>query len=88
MHRIVLCLTTEERRELEHIRDRHKKPYMRERASALLQIADGRSALSVARDGVLKNRDPDTVYDWVHRYQLSGCDGLVQRARRSRSFSP
>ena len=88
MYRIVLVLAAEERKELEQIRDRHRKPYMRERASALLQVADGKTPLSVAKNGLLKHRDPDTVYGWVHRYQELGCGGLVQRSRRSRSFPP
>jgi hypothetical protein len=85
---IVLHLDPVERSTLEEMRDRHPKPYLRERASAVLQVADGKSALQVAQNGLLRRRDPDTVYSWIHRYVLWGYTGLLQKPRRSRSFSP
>ena len=45
---------------------RHPKPYMREKASALLQIARGKSATEVAEQGLLVKRDKQTVCIWVH----------------------
>lgn len=44
-----LVLTPAPRQELLHLRDTDPIPYMRERAAALLQIADGHSAPQVAR---------------------------------------
>ena len=41
-------LTEEEKAELISIRDSHEKPYMREKASALLKIAEGESPHAVA----------------------------------------
>lgn len=83
-------LTVEQRRELETIRDNHELPYLRERATALLKIADGQSGRQVALHGLLKERDPDTVYSWVHRYQEEGTTGLGIRPGRGRkaAFSP
>ncbi len=73
-------LSWEQRRELEHGRDHDRRPYVRERCAALLKIADGHSAHAVARHGLLKARDPDTVYAWLAHYQAQGWDGLVGHA--------
>lgn len=51
-----LNLTAQERQTLEQLRDHHVKPYLRERASALLRIIDGQAASAVARQGVRKPR--------------------------------
>lgn len=77
-------LTTAEREELEGVRDTHEKAYMRERAAAILKIADGMSGLQVGQAGLLKPRDPDTIYRWVHRYQAEGIVGLEIRSGRGR----
>lgn len=82
--------TDTQRKELERIRDTHEKPYMREKASALLQIADGRSPHAVALHGLLKPRDPDAVYRWLNRYEAEGAKGLLVKDGRGRkpAFSP
>lgn len=77
-------LTAAEREELETVRDTHCKAYMRERAAAILKIADGMSGLQVSQEGLLKARDPDTIYRWVHRYQQEGMAGLKIRSGRGR----
>ena len=64
---LVLELTPEQEQELEHMRDTHALPYVRERAAALLKIHGGRSGRDVALHGLLKPRLPDTVYDWFKR---------------------
>ena len=79
-----LELTSEQKRELEAVRDRHRDAYMRERAAALLKIAAGCSPHQVARHGLLKPRDPDTVYAWYHRYVAEGIAGLRIRPGRGR----
>jgi hypothetical protein len=48
------------------------RPYVRERCAALLKIADGQSPHAVARHGLLKPRDPDTVYEWLNWYEQLG----------------
>lgn len=83
-----LTLDENQRSELERVLRRDSRPYMRERASALLQIADGRSAHWVARQGLLRGREPDTVYRWLDAYEERGIEGLVQLPRRKRAFSP
>ncbi len=77
-------LTAEQRQELEEVRDKHPKPYMRERATAILKIADGMSGLQVSREGLYKQRHPDTVYRWVKRYLAEGVKGLEIRKGRGR----
>lgn len=87
---IQLVLTEPERQTLEAARDHHPKAYMRERAAALLKIADGMPAAQVARQGLLKRREPDTVYRWVQRWRTLGIAGLRVQAGRGRkaAFSP
>jgi hypothetical protein len=75
---------------LVEMRDHHPKAYLRERASALLKIADGASLIQVARQGLLKARHPDRVREWLDRYQREGLAGLYIRPGRGRKpvFSP
>ena len=56
---LTLDLSDDDRRQLENARDHHGKPYVRERATALLKIADGQSGRKVALEGLLKKRKPD-----------------------------
>ena len=65
MPRRQLALSETERQELVHLRDHARQPYVRERAAALLKIAEGMPAARVARQGLLRPRDPDTVYTWL-----------------------
>ena len=88
--RIVLDLSDSERQELAAMRDHHAKPYMRERAAGLLKVASGQSARQVALAGLLRRRDPDTLYQWLSRYRAQGISGLYLRPGRGRklAFSP
>ena len=87
---LVLILTPEQRADLEWARDHHPLPYVRERAAALLKIADEQSGRQVALHGLLKKRYPDTVYDWVKRFKAEGMPGLLVKPGRGRkpAFSP
>lgn len=69
---------------LHEMRDHHPKPYLRERAAALLKIARGYSASWVARQGLLKRRDYRTVIAWLDAYQSEGLGGLYIKAGRGR----
>jgi hypothetical protein len=75
-HRRKLKLSEEEKKELSELRDQTKQEYVRERCAALLKIAAGRSAHWVALHGLLKRRDPDTVYKWLDIYEAEGLAGL------------
>lgn len=83
-------LNQTERNELEQLRDHGEKAYIRERAAAILKVADGMSASQVARDGLLKQRKYQTVCEWVTRYRQEGIAGLYIKAGRGRkaAFSP
>lgn len=88
--RRILELSPAARQELETMRDHDPKPYRRQRAAALLKIADGASAHWVAQHGLLKAVDVDAVYRWLDRYQAEGIAGLAMRPGRGRkaAFSP
>ena len=79
-----------EKIELEAIRDQHEKPYMREKAGAILKIVAGQSPHAVALGGLLKQRDPDAIYGWLDRYEAEGVAGLLVKEGRGRkpAFSP
>ena len=77
MARRTLTLTLEQRQELLHHRDHDPRPNVRERCAALLKIAAGSSPHAVAQQGLLKPRDPDTLYNWLTLYQQQGLAGLL-----------
>ena len=83
-------LTEAEKSELANIRDHHEKPYLREKAAALLKVAAGASPHQVALTGLLKPRSPDALYRWLDRYEAEGVEGLVVQDGRGRkpAFSP
>jgi hypothetical protein len=83
-----LHLTEAERITLEQARDHHSKPYIRERAAALLRIGSGEAPYQVALTGVLKPRAPDTVYAWLNDYEQAGLGALYHSPRRKRDFPP
>jgi hypothetical protein len=73
-----LWLTQEQRVELERHRDHDRRPYVRERSAALMKIADGMSPHAVAQSGLLRKRDPDTVYGWLNAYEGAGVAGVIE----------
>lgn len=85
-----LNLTEAEIQALVELRDKGEPAYLRERATAMLKIHQGISPHEIARRGLLKKRDPDTVYAWLRRYREQGLDGLFHKPGRGRksAFSP
>ena len=83
MKRQNFALSDEAKKELERLRDTSEKPYLRERAAAILHLADGRSFRWVALHGCLKEREPETVAAWYRAYCAGGIEGLHQLKRRS-----
>ncbi len=71
-----LSLKSIEVQELVDHRDHDPRPYVRERCSAILKIAEGHAAHWVAQNGLLKARDPDTIYDWLNVYEAEKLAGL------------
>jgi transposase len=86
MRQRTLHLTGRQRQELERTRDHDPRPYLRERAAALIKVADGQSPHHVALHGLHKPREPDTVYDWLNRFEADG--RLTPRPACRRAFSP
>ena len=77
IQRRTLSLTESQRQELVKYRDHDARLYVCERCAAILKVADGKAPYWVARQGLLKARDPDTVYSWLRIYQDEGLQGLV-----------
>lgn len=71
-----LTLKSIEEQELIDHRDHDPRPYVRERCCAILKIAEGHSAHWVSQNGLLKTRDPDTVYHWLDAYESEKLAGL------------
>lgn len=51
-------------------------PRSRERFMGLYEISIGKSATQVGQE---TGRNPQTVMEWVHRYNSSGPDALIYR---------
>jgi hypothetical protein len=86
-----LVLTDRQRRALTRARDHHPRPHVREKAAALLKVADGWDLQDVAAFGLLKPRSRNTVAAWLNRsQQRRGLAGLKVRPGRGRkpAFSP
>ena len=80
MPRRTVHLTRQQRQHLEAMRDHAPQAYVRERCAAILKIADGHSPHWVARHGLLKPRDPDSVYAWLNAWEQDGLTGLRAHA--------
>jgi len=86
----LLVLTSEDRQALLRLRDTAPKPFQRERAAALLKVADGLPVSEVARHGLLRPRRRGTLYGWVRDFRQRGLAALSIRPGRGRkpAFSP
>src|SRR5687768_7285588 len=82
--RITMTLSEAEVSALERMRDEHPKAYLRERAAALLKVAKGATVKQVAEQGLLQRHEPETVSEWIRRYQAHGIEGLKMKAGRGR----
>ena len=83
-------LTPRQRQTLTRVRDHHPKPHLREKAAALLKVADGWDLRDVAAFGLLKPRSRNSVAAWLRRFEARGLAGLrVAKGRgRKPAFSP
>lgn len=83
-------LSPEQQLTLEELRDHHPKPHLREKGAAILKVAAGQSMRQVALHGLLKERDPETLAEWLDRYEQHGIGGLFVQPGRGRppAFSP
>ena len=85
-----LLLTEEQCDQLDCIARSDPKPYKRERAAALLKIANGETPAQVAGKGLLVPRAEDTIYRWMDRFESDGIASLAMKPGRGRrpAFSP
>lgn len=74
--RWTLRLSEEQQQTLSALRDQTKEEAVRKRCAALLKIAQGVSAHQVAKQGLLRRCDHDTVYKWLDIYEAEGIVGL------------
>jgi transposase len=79
MWRREVRVTAKQREQLTWMVRHDPKPYRRERAAAILQVAEGKAPYAVARSGLLVRRAPDTVYGWLDRFEEQGVAGLTMR---------
>ncbi|MBD0313564.1 MAG: helix-turn-helix domain-containing protein [Microcoleus sp. T3-bin5] len=88
--RLIPQLTDEQKAELEHLLCHSPKPYLRERASAILKLSQFQTVSEIACSGLLRKRHRETVSNWFHRFQIEGIKGLQIKAGRGRkaAFSP
>lgn len=77
-----ISLSESQEEELTDVLLHHPKPYMREKASAILKLNSGLTGLEIAFVGLLKKRRKNTVYNWVHRYLENGLDSLPVKTGR------
>jgi hypothetical protein len=76
-------LSEEEQAQLERWTKNPPRPYLRERARAILRIASGTPIMQVAQ--TLRIRVHRTsVSEWVHRFEQERVEGLKIRAGRGR----
>ena len=82
--RIRIELTDGQQKELETTRDEHPKPYMRERAAAVLKVAAGATLTEMGEHGLLKRHEPETVHGWIKAYLAEGLVGWHIKPGRGR----
>src|SRR6266487_478765 len=88
--RLIPTLSDDQIQELTEISKHSPKPYLRERASAILKLAKGQTASNIAAAGLLRQRYYETVSAWFHRFQKDGIEGLKMKGGTGRkpAFSP
>jgi hypothetical protein len=87
--RIKISLSEAETQQLQRWAQKAAKPYMRERARAILRVAGGEPVSKVAE--TLRTRvHRNAVGEWVKRFVAERCAGLKIRQGRGRkaAFSP
>ena len=78
-HRLLLRLDESEMLTLQEGARHHPHPQARERCAALLKVAQGHAPHWVAKHGLLIERDPDSIYQWLRYYKEGGLAALLSR---------
>jgi len=84
MPRRQLVVSAEQRSALVQMRDHAAKPYLRERAAAVLTVADGQAVEVVAQAGLLRRWDRHALAVWLKRFEAAGVAGLAILPGRGR----
>jgi transposase len=71
-YRWTICLSEQERADLREALHHSSEPYVRERCAAILKVGEGHTPHWVAAHGLLRSRQPDTIYQWMRWYQQDG----------------
>jgi hypothetical protein len=79
-----VCLNEQQYAELVKTRDTDPTPYIRQRAAAILKVADGKSVNWVRKYGLLRRMSHEAVSCWIDRYEQEGLEGLRVRPGRGR----
>jgi hypothetical protein len=77
-------LSSTQTAELEKAVRTHPKPYVRERATGILKVADGNSLQQVAYHQLLTRHAPETIKGWCESYLDGGLDALLVKKGRGR----
>jgi hypothetical protein len=82
-------LTEQEKQKLEYWTKNPPRPYLRERARAILQVSQGKTIEATAR-GLRVRVHRNAVSEWVKRFLAARLEGLKIEAGRGRKaiFSP
>lgn len=88
--RLVPNLSNEEYQQLNDLLKKAPKHYLRERAAAILKLAESNPICDIADSGLLQKRARQTVSIWFHNFQEKGIEGLYRQAGSGRkpAFSP
>ena len=85
--RLKIRLAGRHLKQLEHLAGTHQKPQLRERAAAILKVAQGQSVHQVAKTGLLTERHPSTVYGWIEQYFTHGIHAWENERQHRRKIS-
>ncbi len=87
--RIRIELSAEAQAVLERWSKQAPRPYLRERARAILAVAEGQPIYQVAA-GLRVRVHRNAVREWVKRFEAQGVEGLRMKKGRGRkpAFSP
>lgn len=82
--RLIPILSNDLFQQLNDVAKHSTKPHLRERASAILKLAQGQTASQIATDGLLQKRYRRTVCRWFYRFQSEGIKGLENKSGTGR----
>jgi transposase len=88
--RLIPVLGEDNFKKLNDILHNSPKPYLRERAAAILKLAQAQTVSEIAASGLLRKRHHETVSRWFYRFQAEGIKGLENKPGTGRkpAFSP